>query len=224
VAIEATDRGGNARRGGFDRRAAVAVALVGPLIAAAIVGGASRGIDEQRRNTQAARDLTALFAAAYGVLSGTEATQRTLSAALVAGDSGLRFLPRYESAERELRQDRATLTRLAGLVPELTSAARDLQRPLDDAGAAAAQVMQALRARNRDGAIMAGYEFTASITLARDAAQALVDAAHAVIPRRLGVSSSDRPSVAPLWTGGLGALAVMLMMWGVLARPMVRLS
>jgi hypothetical protein len=207
----------------------VALVLVGPLMAAAIFAGASRVVDEQRRSAAAARDLTALFAAAYGVLAGAEAAQRTLSAALAARDSGLRFVPRYESAERTLEQDRATVARLAGLVPELAAAARELDRPLDDAALAARRVVGALRTRDREGAVMAGYEFTAAITLARDAAQALVDAAAVSIPRQLGVVvGRNEPArvmgTGPLWSGGMGALAVALVMWGVLARPVVRLS
>jgi hypothetical protein len=226
VAIGASDREG--RAGGLDRRAVLATALVGPLVAAAIFAGASRVVDEQRRSAAAARDLTTLFAASYGVLSGTEAAQRTLSAALAARDSGLRFIPPYESAERALDRDRATVARLSGLVPELAATARELDRPLDDAAVAARRVVEALRGRDRERAVTAGYEFTASITLARDAAQSLVDAAAVAIPRKLGaaVGRTERPAspAGPLWSGGFGGLAVVLMMWGVLARPVVRLS
>jgi hypothetical protein len=206
----------------IDRRVLVALALVGPLIAAAVASAASHRVEEQRRTAAVARDLTTLFGAAYGVLQGAESAQRALSSALATRDAGVRFVPQYQAAAAGMRDDLGTVARLMALAPECSPAARDVARPYADATTAADRVVGALRRHDRDRAVVAGYEFQAAIALTRDAAQALVETVHAVVPRRLGAlagaAEPTPPATAPLWAGGLGAAVVALVLWGTLAR------
>jgi hypothetical protein len=209
--------------GVVDRRVLVALALVGPLIAGAVASAASRRVEEQRKSAAVARDLTTLFGAAYGVLQGAESAQRALSSALATRDAGVRFVPQYQAAAAGMRDDLGTVARLVGLAPECTAAVRDVSRPYADAIFAADRVVGALRRHDRDRAVVAGYEFQAAISLTRDAAQALVEAVHAVVPRRLGTlagaAEEPPPATAPLWAGGLGAAVVALVLWGAMSRP-----
>jgi hypothetical protein len=206
----------------ISRRALIALALVGPILAAgAVASAASRLVEEQRRTAATARDLTTFFGAAYGVLSGAETAQRALASALAARDTGVRFVPQYQAAAAALREDLTTVSRLMSLAPECSAAARDVARPFEDAAAAADRVVRALRRHDHERAVVAGYEFQAAIALTRDAAAALVEMAAAVVPRRLAGTDST-PASARLWAGGLGAAAVGLVLWGALARPRVR--
>jgi hypothetical protein len=210
----------------IDRRVLVALALLGPLVAAAVASGASRMVQEQRRTAATARDLTTFFGAAYGVLQAAESAQRALVAALAARDTGVRFVPQYQAAAAALRAELTTVSRLTPLAPECSPAARDVARPFEDAAAAADRVVGALRAHDHDRAVVAGYEFQAAIALTRDAAQALVEVVHASLPRRLGaLTDASDPAPGPrdsIWAAALGAVAVALVIWGALGRGRVR--
>jgi hypothetical protein len=179
-------------------------------------------VNEQRRSAAMARDLTTFFGAAYGVLQGAEAAQRALAGALAARDTGVRFVPQYQAAAAALREDLGTVSRLTALAPECSGAARDVARPFEDASLAADRVVGALRAHDRERAVVAGYEFQAAIALTRDAAQALVDAVHASLPRRLdavaGEPVGQPDGSAPFRAGALGAAAVALVLWAALSR------
>jgi hypothetical protein len=208
-------------RAPISRRALVALVLIGPIVAAAAVAsGASRMVERQRRSAATARDLTTFFGAAYGVLSGTETAQRSLTSALAARDTGVRFVPQYQAAAAALRDDMSTVSRLVARAPECSGVALDVARSFEDASVAADRVVGALRSHDREGAVVAGYEFQAAITLTRDAAQALVEAAAATLPRRL--AGPAPVTNAPLWAGGLGTAVVALVLWGALTRRRLR--
>jgi hypothetical protein len=212
VAIEGTP---------ISRRALVALVLIGPIVAAvAVASGASRMVERQRRSATTARDLTTFFGAAYRVLAGAEAAQRALASALAARDTGVRFVPQYQTAAAALRGDMTTVSRLIAGAPECAGIALDVARSFDDAGVAGDRVVDALRGHDHERAVVAGYEFQAAITLTRDAAQALVQAAAATLPRQL----AGPPPVtnAPLWAGALGTAVVALVLCGALTRLRLR--
>jgi hypothetical protein len=206
----------------FRRRTLLALALVGPLVTSVVAAATAGLVEEQRRSAATARDLTTLFGATYGVLEGAEAVQRALGSALSARDTSIRFVGQYRTAEAATRRELATAAALAALVPECSAGVREVGRSFDEASSAADGVIRALRLRDREGAVRAGYEFQAAIALTRDAARALVEAAHDAIPSRVAsLAHPGRPGLGATWplgVAGVTSLAMALVLWAALTR------